>query len=70
MSVKARDKDRARALLSSAKAQDRLIKLYHWSKNFYFGDRDLRWHERGEIISRDRALTLMNLMADAAEALY
>ena len=67
ITVKAKDKDKAFILLSDRKLQDKLIKLYEFSKRINISDLAIRYDERGSIITKDRANKIMNLMVDAAE---
>ncbi len=67
ITVKAKNKGSVLTLLSDKMLQDKLIMLYEFSKSFNISDHAIRYDERGAVITKDKALKIMNLMADAAE---
>ncbi len=67
IAVKVRDRDRGAAMLSSTDLQEKLRVLYEFSSGFEIADRDIRYSERGHIVDKDKALMLMDMMADVAD---
>ena len=67
IAVKAKNRDQVRGLLSDKVLQDKLLNLYEFSKSFNISDHAIRYDQGGAIISKDDALKIMDLMADAAE---
>ncbi len=67
VSIKANLKDQARKLLSNKLLQDKLLNLYLFSNTFEISDRDIRYSERGEIIDKDKAIKIMDMMVEAAK---
>ena len=65
--VQAKDKDRAGRLLSDSGLQEKLLALYRFSHRFMITDEAIRWDERGTIIQKDRALKIMDMMAETAQ---
>ncbi len=66
IAIKANMKDQARNLLSDKLLQDKLLNLYRFSNTFEISDRDIRYSERGTIIDKDKAIKIMDLMAEVA----
>ncbi len=66
IAVKAKNKNQVLSILSDKMLQDKLLKLYEFSKRFNISDHAIRYDKRGAIIAKDDALKVMDLMVDAA----
>lgn len=66
ITVKAKNKSQAEVLLSSQGVQESLKRLYEFSDDFKITDHGIRYEERGEIIEKERAVEIMEIMVDAA----
>jgi hypothetical protein len=66
LSLKAKKTDQARVFLADSRIQQAVRKLFDVSDRFRITDHGIRHKDDGEIIGRDRALCLMDAMAEAA----
>ena len=67
VTVKATDKNQAKVILGERAIQEQLARLYGYSNGFKVTDHGIRFKEVGGIISKARAVEIMNIMADAAD---
>jgi hypothetical protein len=67
--IKGNDELAVKRLLDSRRVRDQLISMYTESSGFTIRDFGIKHQEVAEVISRDRALHLMDQMVDLAEAL-
>lgn len=70
VSIKGKEKDRIKTLLSFDKLQHRLVELFSFSRNFKVDDYGIRYREPGHILSKERILELMEIMAKTAGTFY
>lgn len=70
LSIKGKNKHQVQTLLSNGDLQVKLLELYKISDGFKITDHGIRFKEPGHVFSRERALELMKLMAEAAGKFY
>jgi len=68
--VKAKNKTQAQTLLSSSRLKWKLLDMFRDSKNFKITDQSIRYKEVGHIIDKEKALTKMEFMVEAASRFY
>ncbi len=66
VTVKAADKSQAKVILAERAVQEQLAKLFVYSNGFKVTDHGIRYKEVGGLISKAKAMEIMDVMADAA----
>ena len=68
--IKTKDKQNTKEILNKKELQESLSRLYQFSENMFISDRDIRFHDCGTIIEKEKALGIMDLMADVARQFH
>ena len=66
VAIQAKDRNRARNLLSVNGLSHRLSHLFRFSKRFIISDSSIRYDERGQFIEKENALKIMDMMVEVA----
>lgn len=68
--IKGKNVSQVQALLSGQKLQQKLLEFFRYSSAFTINDCGIRYKSTGKIIAKDKAIDLMNRMAEAGECFF
>lgn len=66
IAAKGKNKTALTVFLSSSRLQDKIKKLYDFSRDFQITDAGIYWEKRGHIIRQPEAIKIMDIMAEVA----